>query len=255
MSRDMTEEELRAVYKVLKKKGLCRYDYDELVRIDKQGRLLMSVEDAQKVSPACKAILSTFSEIAAIQIVASAKDRSWHLYLEIDDDSAYDNTYLDGFDNVIQHVQYLPAILDIAKANGINILPDNVHIDIQGKSGKSIDNEDSSPMMEDGDCGGAAAGAGGDAGAAAGDAGGVAVDSGDIGTSTSDVIGDNCNHKCDGYFGPGCFHRPFLVGMPRRRIPYFISRKKKKKKKTQKIGPNKVEVIYDYNDLVSEKDQ
>lgn len=134
MSRDMSTDELRAVYKVLKQKGLCRYDYDELVRIDKQGRLLMSVEDANKVAPACKAILSAFPEIATLQIVASAKDHSWHLYLELDDEEAASNVYLNGFDAVVQHVQYLPAILETAKANGIEIKPDDVHVDIQGKS-------------------------------------------------------------------------------------------------------------------------
>lgn len=117
-----------------------------------------------------------------------------------------------------------------------------------------VRNEDNEVVMEDGDGGGSAAGgAAGDAGGgAASDSGSIADVGGSI--SATDVIGD-CDHKCDGYFGPGCFHRPFLVGMPRSRIPYFISKKKKKKKKTEKIGPNKVEVIYDYDDLVSEKDK
>jgi len=34
MSRTPTPDELRAVYAELKRQGLSRYDYDELVRID-----------------------------------------------------------------------------------------------------------------------------------------------------------------------------------------------------------------------------
>ena len=46
MSRTPTPDELRAIYAELKRQGLSRYDYDELVRIDNQGRLLMSCDVA-----------------------------------------------------------------------------------------------------------------------------------------------------------------------------------------------------------------
>ena len=48
--------------------------------------------------------------------------------------------------------------------------------------------------------------------------------SGPGGSITSgDVLG-NCDHKNDGFFGPGCFHRPFPI------YGYPVSKKKKKKK-------------------------
>jgi hypothetical protein len=52
MSRDMTDDELRATYAWLKKTGKSRYDYDEILRLDRQGRLMMSpdVVDASRAA-------------------------------------------------------------------------------------------------------------------------------------------------------------------------------------------------------------
>jgi hypothetical protein len=46
--------------------------------------------------------------------------------------------------------------------------------------------------------------------------------------STSDVLG-KCDHKHDGFFGPGCMHRPFAV------FSYPVSRIKRKKRKYIKV--------------------
>ena len=53
MSRTPTPDELRQVYAELKRQGLSRYDYDELVRIDSQGRLLMTTDVANASKAAC----------------------------------------------------------------------------------------------------------------------------------------------------------------------------------------------------------
>jgi hypothetical protein len=45
--------------------------------------------------------------------------------------------------------------------------------------------------------------------------------------SVNDVLG-GCDHKNDGFFGPGCFHRPMPVFSY---IPSRINTKKTKKKK------------------------
>ena len=46
--------------------------------------------------------------------------------------------------------------------------------------------------------------------------------------STTDVLG-KCDHKHDGFFGPGCMHRPFAV------FSYPVSRIKRKKRKYIKV--------------------
>jgi hypothetical protein len=50
----------------------------------------------------------------------------------------------------------------------------------------------------------------------------------DGGLTTTDVLG-KCDHKHDGFFGPGCFHRPFPI------FSYPVSRIKKKKRKYIKV--------------------
>lgn len=90
---------------------------------------------------------------------------------------------------------------------------------------------------EDGD-GGAPAGGGGDGGVIApsgGDAGPSTDSSADIisnqseprtpGLSTPDILG-KCDHKKDGFFGPGCFHLPRCVWT----IPCYRYPRKKKRK-------------------------
>ena len=50
----------------------------------------------------------------------------------------------------------------------------------------------------------------------------------DGGLTTTDVLG-KCDHKHDGFFGPGCFHRPFPI------FSYPVSRIKRKKRKYIKV--------------------
>lgn len=50
----------------------------------------------------------------------------------------------------------------------------------------------------------------------------------DGGITTVDVLG-KCDHKHDGFFGPGCLHRPFPI------FSYPVSRIKRKKKKYIKV--------------------
>lgn len=50
------------------------------------------------------------------------------------------------------------------------------------------------------------------------------------GMTTDDVLGKHCDHQKDGFFGPGCFHRPFAIwSVPAPRLM------KKPKKKHLKI--------------------
>ena len=65
MSRTPTPDELRQVYAELKRQGLSRYDYDELVRIDSQGRLLMTTDVADASRAACQAIRDQFKQLAS----------------------------------------------------------------------------------------------------------------------------------------------------------------------------------------------
>ena len=65
MSRTPTPDELRQVYAELKRQGLSRYDYDELVRIDSQGRLLMATDAADASKAACQAIRDQFKQLAS----------------------------------------------------------------------------------------------------------------------------------------------------------------------------------------------
>lgn len=50
----------------------------------------------------------------------------------------------------------------------------------------------------------------------------------DTGLKTTDVLG-KCDHKHDGFFGPGCFHRPYPI------FSYPVSRIKHKKRKYIKV--------------------
>lgn len=89
---------------------------------------------------------------------------------------------------------------------------------------------------EDGE-GGAPAGGGGDAGGVIAP-GGDAVDSGVVsepaephapGLTSPDILG-KCDHKKDGFFGPGCFHLPRCIWS----IPCYRYPRKKKKRKDLK---------------------
>lgn len=84
------------------------------------------------------------------------------------------------------------------------------------------------------DDGGASAGGGGPGGdggviappSAPGDSSGVVSPDVQPGLDTTEVLG-KCDHKKDGFFGPGCFHLPYnIFSVPVYRIP-----KKKKRKK------------------------
>lgn len=250
MSRTPTPDELRQVYAQLKRQGLSRYDYDELVRIDKQGRLLMTTEVADASRAASKAIRDTFKQLASFQIVAlnckSTGDNwiqksieknkgpyIWALYLEIDDTFDHPDLFLDGYDAVLQHIPYLDDILRVAHVNGIDIRKQNVHADIRGKQSVGGVNE----------CDGGGGAVGGDAGGAGGDAGGAVADvsGGDAATgiTTGEVLG-NCDYHKDGYLGPGCFHIPSRAKVPFSRwagCAYGGSKRKKDKKGKPKQTP------------------
>lgn len=261
MSRTPTPDELRQVYAELKRQGLSRYDYDELVRIDSQGRLLMTTDVANASKAACQAIKASFKQLTAFQIVAvncqttgnnwlqqsltkHNKPYVWALYLEIDDNTEHADLFLDGYDAVSKYIPELDNILRVAHLNGVDVNKQNVHADIRGKQSSGIN-----------ECDGGGAGAGG---AAGGDASGAVAGAGDASTSTADVLGD-CHHNSnnnDGYMGPGCFHMPMHCMSYTTRYGGSIRPKKKKKQKKHALRRfiDDVKVIEDYNDLVSEED-
>ena len=164
MSRTPTPDELRQVYAELKRQGLSRYDYDELVRIDSQGRLLMTTDVANASKAACQAIKASFKQLTAFQIVAvncqttgnnwlqqsltkHNKPYVWALYLEIDDNTEHADLFLDGYDAVSKYIPELDNILRVAHLNGVDISKQNVHADIRGKQHMSAVNEAKIPEV------------------------------------------------------------------------------------------------------------
>lgn len=54
------------------------------------------------------------------------------------------------------------------------------------------------------------------------------------GITTDDVLGNHCDHHKDGFFGPGCFHRPFAIwSIP---APRRMKKPKKKHLKTLNLA-------------------
>lgn len=248
MSRDMTADELRAAYAWLKKNGKSRYDYDEILRLDRQGRLIMSPDAVDASRAAVDDVNSRFGScIDAFQLVpvdgitASSWLNSnrkkvddstvWALYVEKDDDIEHQSMYVDVLDDVAQHIPEIYDIVQTVMKHGIKISPDNVHADIRGKY--------EVPAVDECDGGGDGGAAGGDAGAAsAGDCGG-----GDAaGTTTADVLG--VNEPGEGYFGPGNFYIPKRVPFPLTRwggeigFGGSVPRRKKKSKSGKAYSGN-----------------
>ena len=243
MSRTPTPDELRQVYAELKRQGLSRYDYDELLRIDSQGRLLMATDVADASKAACQAIRDQFKQLASFQIVAVnhkitgdnwlqksiSKQNGpyiWALYLEIDDGNDHEDLFLDGYDAVSKHIPYLDEILRVAHLNGVDVNRQNVHADIRGKQSSGISECDGGGAAAGGDAGGASAG--GDAGA---------IDAGDTagemaGTSTADVLGTFDPKK--GVMGVGNFMVPSKAKVPLHRWEVCNGGSKRKKDKKGK---------------------
>ena len=241
MSRTWTQDELRSAYAYLKKQGLCRYDYDELKRIDSQGRLLMTTDVANASKEACKAIRDQFKQLASFQIVAlnckSTGDDwldkavnaykgpyTWALYLEIDDDADHEDLFLDGYDAVKQHIPEIDDILAVARVNGVDISKQNVHADIRGRRSWHVSECDGGGAVG-GDAGGATAGA-----APCGDVGDVAGEM--AGTTSAEVLGTNEPGK--GFFGAGNFYIPARAKHPLRRWECAYGGSKRKKGKNGK---------------------
>ena len=100
-----------------------------------------------------------------------------------------------------------------------------------GGKADSVSEERIFAKEDDGGAPAGGGGLGGDGGVVAppsapGDSSGVVSPEVQPGLDTQDVLG-KCDHKNDGFFGPGCFHLPYnIFSIPAYRIP-----KKKKRKK------------------------